>query len=256
MARVHLSCSLPLLVTLATLLASGCDDPPKPAAVVVPSAATAEPTPSPIGAKPKVMPELLVDEDGPYLGGTRIKLTDSTGPEKLLKIAKELPINGSPVVLLVDKRAKVTATAAVVAALGEAGAPKIIIKTDGRKDLPKEISVTPESRLGSAPSCSLVAMLLKDFSTAVWPMKGGTARKVRKGLAGPDLSHTAEQLEKDIANCESTTAFFSGDESVAWESTFNLAGTVLTSDRKKKLETLVLLREEPVAGRPIVILKH
>ena len=35
--------------------------------------------------------------------------------------------------------------------------------------------------------------------------------------------------------------------------TFNLAGTVLRSDTKKRVETLVLLREPPVAGRPIAL---
>jgi hypothetical protein len=203
------------------------------------------------------MPELIVDTDGPYLGGQRVNLGDATGPEKLTKIIKDLPINGSPVTLQVDKKAKVSAVAAVVAALGDAGAPKVTIKTDGRNDLPKSLDVTPESGASSAPACSIVAAVLKDLSTAVWPVKGGTARKQRKGLAGPDLSHTSEQLEKDLAACDSTTAFFSGDDGVGWESAFNLAGTVLGSDKKKKLTTLVLLHEEPVAGRAVTLaVKH
>src|SRR6185369_12893004 len=103
--------------------------------------------------------------------------------------------------------------------------------------------------------CSIVTMVLKDFSTAVWTIKGGLGKRQRKGLAGPDLSNTGEQLEKDIAACESTIAFFSSEESVSWESAFNLAGTVIVSDKKKKIETVVLLREEPVAGR-VVTLKH
>ncbi len=158
--------------------------------------------------------------------------------------------------LQVDKKAKVSSVAAVVTALGDAGAPKITLKTDGRNDLPKELTVTPESRVSSAAGCSVVTTVLKDFSTAVWPFKGAQARKQRKGLAGPDLSHTGEQLEKDLAACDSTTAFFSGDDSVGWESVFNLAGTVLVSDKKKRLDTFVLLAEEPVAGRAVTLRKH
>lgn len=251
-----------LLLSLCTLAAVGlaaCDDPPKPTGGASSATATAPPTPAPIATerpKPTTMPELIVDSDGPYLGGQRVNLADATGADKLAKIAKELPINGSPVTLQADKKAKVSAVAAVVAALGDAGAPKVSIKTDGRNDLPKSLDVTPESGLSSAPACSIVATVLKDLSTAVWPYKGGTARKQHKGLAGPDLSHTGEQLEKDLAACDSTTAFFSGDDSVGWESVFNLAGTVLGSDKKKRITTLVLLHEEPVAGRAVTAGKH
>jgi hypothetical protein len=202
------------------------------------------------------MPDLVVDPDGPYLGGQRVNLADATGPDKLTKIVKDLPIEGKPVTLQVDKRAKVSAVAAVVVALGDAGAPKVIVKTDGRNDLPKSLELTPEARAASPSGCSIVATILKDLSTAVWPFKGGTARKQRKGLAGPDLSHTGEQLEKDLAACDGTTAFFSGDDTVGWESAFNLAGTVLVSDKKKKIDTLVLLHEEPVAGRAVTLAKH
>jgi biopolymer transport protein ExbD len=250
---------LALCTITAALLAAACDDPPKKDAAPSATAATTAPaatsaaTPAP---KPTSMPELTVDEDGPYLAGQRVKLQDPTGPEKLVKIVKDLPIDGKQVTLLVDKKAKTSAVAAVVAALGDAGAPKILIKTDGRKDLPRELTVTPESRVSNAPACSVVATVLKDLSTAVWPVKGGTARKQRKGLAGPDLSHTGEQLEKDLERCDSTMAFFSGDDSVGWESAFNIAGTILVSDKKKRVDTLVLTKEEPVAGRPITLGKH
>lgn len=248
-----------LLLSLCTLVAVGltaCDDPPKPAGGAASAAATAPAPTATARPKPTTMPELIVDSDGPYLGGQRVSLADATGADKLTKIIKDLPINGNPVTLQVDRKAKVSAVAAVVAALGDAGAPKVSIKTDGRNDLPKALDVTPESGVSPAAACSIVATVLKDLSTAVWPLKGGTARKQHKGLAGPDLSHTGEQLEKDLAACDSTTAFFSGDDGVGWESVFNLAGTVLNSDKKKRVTTLVLLHEEPVAGRAVTVGKH
>jgi biopolymer transport protein ExbD len=251
-----------LILSLCALAAVGlaaCDDPPKSTggATSAPVTAPATPAPTPTARpKPTTMPELIVDSDGPYLGGQRVNLADATGADKLTKLVKDLPVNGSPVTLEVDKRAKVSAVAAVVAALGDAGAPKVSIKTDGRNDLPKTLDVTPESGLSSAPACSIVATVLKDLSTAIWPYRGGTARKQHKGLAGPDLSHTGEQLEKDLAACDSTIAFFSGDDGVGWESVFNLAGTVLGADKKKRLTTLVLLHEEPVAGRAVIVSKH
>jgi hypothetical protein len=95
-------------------------------------------------------------------------------------------------------------------------------------------------------------MVMKDdLSTAVWPYKGGLGKRQRKGLAGPDLSHTGETLEKEIGACDSTMAFFSSDDGVGWEMAYNLAGTVVISDKKKKIDTLVLLHEAPVAGRAV-----
>jgi biopolymer transport protein ExbD len=252
------SLALPLLAIAALLV--GCDDdPPKssggPGASASAKATTATPTPT-APTKPKGMPELLVDNDGPYLGGTRINMADPQGAEKLAKIVKELPINGAPVTLIVEKKAKTPYVAAVVAALGEAGAPKVTIKTDGRDDLPKEITVTPEVRIATLPACTVTTMVLKDLSTAIWPVKGGTAKKQRKGMAGPDLSNTGEQITKDLAGCDSTMAVFSGDEAVPWENAFNLAGTALKADEKKKIDTLVLPREAPVAGRAVTLAKH
>lgn len=96
-------------------------------------------------------------------------------------------------------------------------------------------------------------MVLKDLSTALWPIKGGTAKKQRKGFAGPDLSNTGDQMKKDLAGCESNVAFFSADETVEWQMAYNLAGTLLNSDEKKKIDSLVLLSQVPVAGRPVTI---
>ena len=160
-------------------------------------------------------------------------------------------MKGEPVTLTVDKKAKGAAVVAVIDELGAAGAPKVLVKTNGRGDLPKELTFTPQARVANAPGCSLAVMVLKDLSTATWPIKGGTGKRTRKGFAGPDLTHTSEALKKDIDACESKTAFVGSEAGVPWEDTFNLAATVLTSDEKKKIDTMVLLTEEPVAGRPV-----
>jgi biopolymer transport protein ExbD len=247
--------ALPVLVVLLAS-SSGCSDKPAgwssgSGSGSASAAATVAATPEP--PKTKSMPSLIVDGEGPYLGIERVRMQDANAAEKLAKIVKELPIEGKPVTLIVEKKAKIVHVAAVVTELGKAGAPKVIVKTDGRNDMPKELSLTPETRVSSPPACSVTAMVLKDLSTALWPVKGGTARKHRKGFAGPDLSHTGEQLKKDLVSCDSTMAFFSADENVEWEMAYNLAGTILVSDEKKKIDTLVLLSQVPVAGRPVAL---
>ncbi|WP_437688060.1 biopolymer transporter ExbD [Sorangium sp. So ce176] len=244
------SSALPrLAVVVGSILAAACESapkPPEPGAAAAASTAEAPAEPP----KPKGMPELSVDSMGPYVG-QRVDLAQKDGAEKLAKAIRALPIEGKPVTLLADKKAKPSAVAAVVTELGAAGAPKVIIKTDGRDDLPKEITVVPEGRVSKPPACAVSTMVLKDLATAIWPFGGGMGKRQRKGLAGPDLSHTGEQLTKDIAACSATVAFFSSDDEVPWEMAHNLAGTVIASDAKKKLDTLVLLRAAPVAGRPV-----
>ena len=242
------------LVLLLALALGGCDDKPAPTAASTDSAKpTAAPPTTAATAKPKPMPELLVDPEGPYLAGRRVDMKDPAAADKLAQIIKDLPIEGKPVTLLAEKKARTPHVAAVVAELGKAGAPRVLIKTDGRDDLPKEITLTPESRVSSVPACSVAGMVLKDLSTAVWRFSGGTAKKQRKGFAGPDLSHTGDALKKDLAGCDSTIAVISGDDTVSWEMTYNLAGTILGSDEKKRVDTLILPREAPVAGRPITL---
>ncbi|MEZ4308113.1 MAG: biopolymer transporter ExbD [Polyangiaceae bacterium] len=238
---------------LLSFAVAACDDPKGSGAIAQTASATATAAPEP--PRPKTMPSLLVDAEGPYLGIERVRMQDPKAAEKLTKLIADMPIDGKPVTLIVEKKAKIQHVAAVVTELGKAGAPKVILKTDGRNDVPKELTITPQSRLtGAPPACTVAAMVMKDFATAVWPIRGGTARKHTKGMAGPDLSNTGAQLKKDIEACDST-AVFSSDDTIEWELAFNLAGTIVVSDEKKKIDTLVLLSEIPVAGRPVALAK-
>src|SRR5262245_38236541 len=93
------------------LALAACDDPKssKPTPSAQPEASptpSASPSGSPSAnagsgasaepAKPKTMPDLLVDSEGPYLAGTRIELHQPGGQEKLDRIIKNLPIEGNP----------------------------------------------------------------------------------------------------------------------------------------------------------------
>jgi hypothetical protein len=189
---------------------------------------------------------------GPYISGERVSLKENGGPEKLKKLVGDLPIKGKQVDLVVLKKAKVPDVMAVVRELGAAGAPTVKIKADGRDDLPKELVVVPQSKLGEKPAaCSIVAMVDKDFSTAVWAIQGGAGKKHSKGFAGPDLTLTGESIKKDLKHCDSSVAFFSADDTLEWELAHNIGGTLLKTDEEKKIKSLVLLDEVPVPGRAV-----
>lgn len=200
------------------------------------------------------MPELVVDDMGPYLGGKRVAMKATDAKDKLDAIVKELPIQGKPVTLIAEKRATTPHVAAVITALGDAGAPAVVVKTSGaRGDMPTEITFTPQAKSPPIAPCTIAVTVMQDFSTAVWPTKGATGKRHRKGFAGPDLSQTGDTLKRDIEACDSSVVIVSAEETVSWEMTFNLAGAVLAADEKKKVSALVVPREAPVAGRPVTL---
>lgn len=253
------SCTLVFALGSAAI---GCDEgksPDKPAAAASSTPSAAAPKEAAPPPKPKGVPALIVDSMGPYLGITRIDVKAENWREKMAAVIKDFPIKADePVTVIAEKRAATPYVAALVDELGKAGATKVILKTDGRDDVPKELTVVPPSKVSSPPGCSVTVSVLKDLSTAVWPFKGATAKKQRKGLAGPDLSNTADTIKKDLAGCESSYAFFSSDDAIGWEMAYNLAGTLKVVDdksEKKRIETLVLLPEAPVAGRAVVLTK-
>lgn len=202
----------------------------------------------------KEMPEVTVDNLGAYIGGERADLSHKEGPAKLKDIVKRLPIDGKPVTVIAQQKAKIRDVSAVVWELGKAGAPSIIIKTPPRADLPPEISVVPEHKIDKAPGCSVAVMVNDKLDTGVWEIKGGVGRKHPKGFAGPDISNTEETLRKKVDMCDSNVAFFSGHHPYEWQHAFNL-GALIKKVGQKKIEKIVLLADEPVAGREIKLRK-
>ena len=66
-----------------------------------------------------------------------------------------------------------------------------------------------------ACACSVVAKVLSERRNAVWSVRGGTAVRSPKGLAGPDMAMTEDSLTSAAHRCkESDTVFVSGDEDV------------------------------------------
>ena len=198
----------------------------------------------------RTMPYLEIDKKGPSIGIDHLDLTKPEDQKKYRDLLSQLPVEG-PQTVIVTRDAKIADVASLVWELGQAGAPVVTVKTDGRGDLPKELPLVPEGRVEKPDKCSIVATVLEDLSTAVWAFDGGTAKRHRKGLAGPDLSHTHETLVKDLAQCASKTAFFSAAAKLTWEQAFNIGGAIRKADEKKQIEKLVLVGDEPVAGRPV-----
>lgn len=250
------SAAVPLaLVGVLCSALSGCDsgekprnpfDPPKDAPV--------KPPPVTEVPKPKGPPELSVDNLSPKIGFSRVLMQKPTDREKLknelLQVKDEFA--GKEATLSVDRKADTKNVIAMLEELGNIGASPILVKTSSRTDFPQQLAMEPQFKAGKVPDCSVVTMLMPDLRTATWKLSGGTAGRRGKGLGGPDLSMTAETIERYAKACkESNAVFVSGSEGVEWGLVYDLAASTKVLLEKAKFERVILLSEPPVAGRPV-----
>ncbi len=241
---------LPSLV-LALCASTGCDDAKKapPTASATPPAESAPVEP----AKPKGPPQFVVNSVGAKVGFSLILLDKPDGPGRL---EKELSgankyIDGKDVLLKADRKSKMKAVITMVSALAKHGAKTIHIKTQTREEYPDKVAFTPESEVKDPPPCSVVAMVLEDRSSAVWRLKGTTAIRHSKGLAGPDLSMTGDVIVRLAKGCKkSSTIFITAADNIEWGLAYDLAAST-TKLGKVKFEHTVLLEKTPVAGRKV-----
>jgi hypothetical protein len=248
---------LPVLSVVATsLLVLGCNnEPPPPNPFDTPPKATKQPPP--LLEPPKVVgaPDLVIDAQGPKVGFTRVLIERRDAREKLAAELAEHKQHWQEklATVRVDRRAKPEWLALTIDELASSGAEKIIVKTESRADFPKQLTFTPQSKLGPLPSCTVVTMVLSDRGTASWKIAGGTASKRTRGFAGPDLATTGETLERLGKACkESNKLLLGGAEGVEWGLLYDLAASSKQL-QAASFEEIVLLRERPTAGRKVEI---
>ena len=216
------------LACLALLLAAACDSPKPSPNPFETKKETVEPPPLKEAPKPPPgPPEFSVDEEGAKIGWSYILIEKEEGKRKLAVVG------------------------AMVHALEAGGAAAVTISTDSRPEYPKSVKFAPSSTGKSAQGCSVVTKVLAERRNAVWSLKGGTAVKSPKGLAGPDMAMTADSLEAAAKRCkDSDVVFVSADPDVEWGLVYDLAAATQTLE-KAKLGKVVLLEPAPTAGRPV-----
>jgi hypothetical protein len=233
---------------------AACDEapkpaPPKPEATVAPTATTP--------AKPAGPPAFEIDTLSAKVGFERALLDQRDGRANLINLLKptEKYVSGNDVTLIVDRSAKLPWVVAFIDELGKLGAKRVLVKTESRKEFATSLPFSPELSLKSPPDCSVVAMVLEDRGTAVWKLSGGVATKHGKGMAGPDLSMTGDNIERFAKRCkQSNTLFVSVGPSVEWGLAYDLSASAKTLSTTS-FDSFVLLGETPVPGHK-VSLRH
>jgi biopolymer transport protein ExbD len=241
---------VPILVALVGVAA--CDEKPKTNPFET-KKDTVEPPPITEPPKPKGPPELTVSQEGPKVGWTYVMLDKPDGKQKLANeiAANKDYVSGKDVSVRADRNSKLAHVAAMIDALADGGATSIAVSTETRTEFPKTVKFSPPAAGKSASACSVVAKVLTERRNAVWSLKGGTAVKSPKGLAGPDMAMTGDSLDAAARRCkDSDFVFVSGDDDVEWGLVYDLAAATQTLE-KSKLGHVVLLEPSPVAGRPV-----
>ncbi|HKQ71644.1 MAG TPA: hypothetical protein VJT73_20010 [Polyangiaceae bacterium] len=240
---------------LALLAIVGCDEkpPPKPVA----EAPTVTAAPAPPKPPPDPLAGLSVDELGLFLQTQRVDMTAKDAEEKIKAIVGALPVKQKTVPVAATRNAKTQHVGALARALGEAGAAQIDVKTPDRSGAEAILKLLPQELVSAkAPDCAVVSMVKKDNTSAVWKLKGGTASKFSKGLAGPDLSMTYDGMKGQMTGCAASQWFLAGEQNVIWGLVFDLGQVVAKADPPPKATEAVLLYEAPIAGRAVALRKR
>jgi hypothetical protein len=109
----------------------------------------------------------------------------------------------------------------------------------------------PLSFTTSVADCTTVAWIAKDAAIDVWPAGGGTAKRIIKGLAGPDMTLGTEAMRKQWTGCGASELVVGADDVLTWGLVFDLA-TAGTQAAGVHPSTAVLVTN-PVPGRKLVL---
>lgn len=212
-----------LLAAQLVLLSSACDDDSKghgsapeaapPAAQETTSAPTAPPEPR--------APEIIVNPSYVSIGNDRVATGEPGLSDRISVFLTGRPmIEGRTVDFVAMRNAKPSQVAAVVAALRRAKAAGAAVKTEARDTSTQRL---PLSFAAPVQPCTTVAWIARDAAIDVWPISGGRAKKVFKGLAGPDMTLGTDAVRAVGAQCDASVLVVGGDEGMTWGLIFDLA---------------------------------
>jgi hypothetical protein len=209
---------------------AGCDSPSsgEQTPTVAPPPPSAPPTAAPAAppARP-APPEIIIDRASAAIGADRVATGDTPFTDEVAAALASKPgVEGQSVDVVAMRNAKPSQVVAVAAAVRNAKASQVVIKTSARDDSTRKLPLTfgPD-----VPDCTVVAWIGKDGSIDVWPAGGGAARRVKRGLAGPDMTLGMDQVRTQWAGCNSPAIVAGADDAMSWGLVFDLAQTALTS---------------------------
>ncbi len=239
--------SAPTVAVLMLLL--GCEDSkahPEPGSGVAPVMTvvpTAAPTPD---VRP---PDIIIDSAYIAIGTDRVPTGELGLADKVSVFVTGRPmIEGRTVDVVAMRNAKPSQVAAVITALRRAKASGAAVKTEARDNSTQRLPLSFDSAL---QPCTTIAWIAKDASIDVWPVGGGTAKRIFKGLAGPDMTLGTEAVSQVGARCDSSDLVVGADDPMTWGLVFDLGTMALQAPGARTSKAVLVTSVVP--GRKLVI---
>ena len=239
--------SAPAIAVLTLLL--GCEDnkahPERGsgAASAMTAVTTAAPT---LDVRP---PDIIIDPSYIAIGTDRVPTVELGLADKVSVFVTGRPmIEGRTVDVVAMRNAKPSQVAAVITALRRAKASGAAVKTEARDNSTQRLPLSFDSAL---QPCTTIAWIAKDASIDVWPVGGGTAKRIFKGLAGPDMTLGTEAVSQVGARCDSSDLVVGADDPMTWGLVFDLGTMALQAPGARTSKAVLVTSVVP--GRKLVI---
>jgi hypothetical protein len=218
------------------------------AAAVISSSAPAAAT-SVVPPSPELhAPEIILDKTNLDIGRDRIGAAEPGLAGKALVFLRGAPkIQGSAVDVVALRAARPSSVAALLDALQQAGAASANVKTETRDGATQAL---PVALVRGVPDCTAVAWITKNAALDVWPAGGGVAKRVGRGLGGPDLTLGMEPVHALTESCQSSQVVVGADDAMTWGLVFDLAMQTLHQSWTRTTAAVVVAGAAP--GRKLV----
>jgi hypothetical protein len=237
----------PGLVT-ALAISFGCDEGSKGNTLAEPPPAPPLPT-APASAEPARAPDIVVDVSNVAVGNDRVGTSEPGLAQKVAVFLNGRPlVEGHTVDVVAMRNTKPSYVAAVLTALRQAKASGVVVKSEARDNSTQRL---PVSFTTNVPACATVAWIAKDAAVDVWPAAGGTAKRIVKGLAGPDVTLGTDAISGQAAKCDASELVVGADDAMTWGLVFDLAMTGLHAPGART--STVVLVTNPTPGRKLVL---
>lgn len=156
-------------------------------------------------------------------------------------------IEGRTVDIVVMRNAKPSQVEAMLTALRTAKAIGATAKTDSREGPTQKL---PLSFATNLEDCTTVAWIAKDAAIDVWPAGGGRAKRIVRGLAGPDMTLGTDAVRAQWAGCSASQLVVGADETMTWGLVFDLATSALQAPGARANSAVLVMSAVP--GRKII----
>jgi hypothetical protein len=217
----RVTCSLAVFCSAVAATVPACDK--EPAREAVAEAGPAAPAAA-ASAEPRA-PDIVIDQSSIAIGSDRVSTVEPGLADKVAVFLVGRPmIEGRTVDVVAMRNVKPSYVTAVIAALRKGKASAAAVKSEARDGSTQRL---PLSFTTSLPDCATVAWIAKDAAIDVWPAGGGTAKRIVKGLAGPDMTLGTEAVRKQWAGCAASEIVVGADDAMSWGLVFDLGTSAL-----------------------------